>query len=245
MTPNTRVAVSALRTRFDLLYGIYNPRHIGSNPMRPWSQHAAAEPAKRYFGNAIDIAHQDWGYSTNTKHQAELDKVYTYLDTRRDELNIRQILWRVRNHFNHIHVDFWPKMADNWWRKHPTKGGPVVVVYENGDKGDTYGELVPPPPPPEEEPMTLQAGDSGNAVRYYQKAINAWEGDLTVDGKYGFLTERAVKEYQVAADLESTGVIDGVTGFLLGRYGLPEPEVQEAVQFEVETVEVVKKVRVL
>ena len=94
--------------------------------------------------------------------------------------------------------------------------------------------------------MSLKLGDSGNAVFYYQKAINNWQGGLVaVDGVYGAQTEQGVKEYQKAADLESTGVIDGVTGFLLGRYALPEPTAQEAVQFEVETVEVVRKVRVL
>ncbi len=218
-SPNARTAITALGS-FDLRFGVYNPRHISSNPLRPWSQHAGAEPAQRYYGNAIDIVHNDYGYTNKPEHQAELDEVYVYLDSRRSLLSIRQILWRVRSHYDHIHCDFYPAMADEFWRKHPTKGGPVVVRRRDGSLGSTYG-TAPPPPPPKEDEMTLKPGDSGNAVSYYQKAINAWgRTTIAVDGEYGALTEQAVEQYQKAADLETTGVIDGVTAFLLGRYNL-------------------------
>ncbi len=194
-TPNVRRTITALRDRFDLLYGVYNPRHIGSNPLRPWSQHAAAESAKGYFGNGIDIVHIDYGYSDDPRHQAELDKVYAYLDAHRDELGIRQILWRVRSHFNHIHVDFWPKMADEFWRRHPTKGGPVVVRYEDGTLGDTYGGLLPAPPPPPSnmDDMFCAFGDTDSEnVRYWQRRMNRVGGGLTVDGGYGKKTQASV-----------------------------------------------------
>lgn len=176
-TPNTRRAITAMRARFDLLYGVYNPRHIGSNPLRRWSQHAGAEPAQAYYGNAADIVHIQYGYNKDPRHQAELDKVYAYLDAHRDELSIRQVLWRVPAHFDHIHVDFWPKMADEFWRRHPTKGGPVVVRYEDGTLGDTYGGLIPAPPPPpsnmEDDIMFCKRGETSEIVLMWQYLLQA------------------------------------------------------------------------
>lgn len=70
--------------------GYYNRRKIRP-PSSAWSQHA--------YGNA-----QDLGGDVQ-----RLDLVAAWLDANRRRLNIRTLLWRVANHFDHIHVDFNPK----------------------------------------------------------------------------------------------------------------------------------------
>lgn len=77
------------------------------------------------------------------------------------------------------------------------------------------GGIIPPTPEPEGAEM-LKRGDSGNAVRKHQEALNGW-GDLGLDpdGKFGPDTETGVKKYQRAADLDQTGVIGAITSPLL------------------------------
>ena len=59
-----------------------------------------------------------------------------------------------------------------------------------------------------EAEIFLQPGMKGEAVRYYQERLIA-AGYLTgsADGSYGSKTENAVKQFQLAHDLEPTGVI--------------------------------------
>jgi len=86
---------------------------------------------------------------------------------------------------------------------------------KSGIDWDTVGGV-----PDMEDEMVLKKGDSGNAVRLFQQALNtqgAGEG-LTADGDFGSLTEAAEKRYQGAAQVDKSGVIDGVTAALLVRY---------------------------
>lgn len=75
----------------------------------------------------------------------------------------------------------------------------------------------------EETEMVLKLGDSGNAVKLFQRTLNAQGagGGMAADGIYGTATEAAVKRYQLAANLPQTGEIDGITGALLSRYDDP------------------------
>ena len=67
--------------------GIYNRRKIaGTNR---WSEHA--------YGNAVDIGVPNLVYG---------DMVRRYLAGNRGRFNIRTLLWRVRSHYDHVHVDF-------------------------------------------------------------------------------------------------------------------------------------------
>lgn len=54
--------------------------------------------------------------------------------------------------------------------------------------------------------LELQVGDEGFAVKVLQEQL-----DLEADGKFGPLTEEAVREVQLDAGLEPTGVVDGPT----------------------------------
>lgn len=70
--------------------GQYNRRYIAGKLI--WSQHA--------WGNAPDI-HVD--------NLRDGDVIFGWLVSNKEALGIRQILWRVSGHYDHLHVDVWPK----------------------------------------------------------------------------------------------------------------------------------------
>ncbi len=238
-TPNCQIVESAVLAAFpDARFGRYNCRHIGSNPLRSWSQHAGSEPARRYFSNALDIWHVDHKPAgkpadSSPAHQAWLRAVRAFITLHfGGHVGIvDQMLGPGDNaaHANHIHMSTWPKMKSNFWYRPPCKGGELVVIYEDGSKGDTFGDPPPPPPPPTlENDMALRRNDTGNAVRKMQKGLLAWNpGSLPapgIDGVYGSDTEAAVSAYQKASDLDETqdfdilGVADPTTiAFILSN----------------------------
>ncbi len=71
----------------------------------------------------------------------------------------------------------------------------------------------------EEDEMTVKRGDRGTAVTLFQEALKAWNPRALprfgADGDFGEETEIWVANFQQALDLESRGVIDGVTAALL------------------------------
>ena len=155
VTPNCQIIESAVLAAFpDALFGHFNCRHIGSNPLRSWSQHAASEPARRYYSNASDIWNKNHVDSkgrpdVSSAHQAWLRAVRAFITLNYGAL-IDQMLGPGDNkaHANHIHMSTFPKMKSSWWYKPPCKGGKLVVIYEDGTTGDTFGDAVPPPPSP-------------------------------------------------------------------------------------------------
>ena len=70
--------------------------------------------------------------------------------------------------------------------------------------------------------MSLSKGDQGNAVTKHQQGLIAWNPDALpesgADGDFGNETVEWVKNYQRAADLDQTGIIDGVTSALIVSY---------------------------
>jgi hypothetical protein len=70
------------------------------------------------------------------------------------------------------------------------------------------GEPMPSgsePPPP-----TLRLGSHGEAVRDWQRALNAWredDADLATDGAFGRITEARTKMFQAAMGLHADGVV--------------------------------------
>lgn len=75
---------------------------------------------------------------------------------------------------------------------------------------------------PGDDEMSLKLGDKGNAVRKHQQGLIAWDENALPkfkdDGDFGGETELWVNNYQRAADLDQTGVIDGVTSALIISY---------------------------
>jgi len=82
----------------DVKFGVTNCRPIAGTST--WSQHS--------WSNAIDIFFSEYG-DTSPTHQAQIDEVAVWLREHEAELDIRVFLWKTKNHYDHIHLDFWPK----------------------------------------------------------------------------------------------------------------------------------------
>ncbi len=178
--------------------GIYNCRHIGNDPARPWSAHA--------WATALDL---NWQQNPAGRR----------LVTDMPQAMIKE-LQSVKT-VSGVYVWMWggdwdrdPRTGHSYWDAmhweiiaHPLDlmsgfgvTGPLVSTPEDGDE------------------MTLKQGDRGNAVKAIQKELNRWNPPLSLveDGIFGLRTEVALKEYQKAADLPLSGVGDSLTlSFLL------------------------------
>lgn len=93
ITDPCRTAREELFDRFPALVdgGYYNRRKIAGTQI--WSQHA--------WGNATDLFGP----------RSVLDAVAKHCRDNKTRLNIRNILWWVKNHYDHIHLDFNPKQT--------------------------------------------------------------------------------------------------------------------------------------
>jgi hypothetical protein len=203
-TPNTQQVADRLEAKFPnmLRFEFFNRRHIGSNPLRRWSQHAGNQPERGWYGNAGDIF----------APTPVLDLVYAYLNNRRSELRIRTLLWRVKDHYDHIHYDTWPMMKDNWWYRPPPKGT-LITIEQDGSVHNTFAT-------DEEGDIVLRLGDNNELVRWYQALLNHAGVDppVVVDGAFGKKTEAAVKQYQGTLKLEQDGMINGTLAGKLSSF---------------------------
>jgi hypothetical protein len=219
-TPNIRILETAVLRQFpDARFGRFNCRHIGSNSLRPWSQHAGSEPATASYGNALDISHQAYHGKVNAAHTAWLRSVYRYIRNHQTEFQVDQLLGPGdAGHDNHVHASTWPKMRSVFWYKPPCRGGNLQVEYKDGTTGTTFG--IPPPPPPNMgDEMAYRRNDTGHSIARMQEALLAWNPNSLpqwgVDGDYGAEAEAAVKAYQLAAQLDQ--VVDTVLGVCDGN----------------------------
>ncbi len=225
-TPNCQIVESAVLAAFpDARFGRFNCRHIGSNPMRSWSQHAGSEPARRYFANALDIWHVDHKLAgkpadSSPAHQTWLRAVRAFITLNYGVL-IDQMLGPGDNraHANHIHISTFPKMKSNWWYRPPCKGGSLIVIYEDGTTGDTFGD--PPSPIMEDAmwPLKLNDGKPGSRaykfddVMFLQKRLRRLGQSLKTDGFCGPVTIAA------ASNVSGLTLTDEVTGEAGERIG--------------------------
>ena len=101
-------------------FGRYNCRPISGSST--WSQHS--------WNNGRDIyPPKEISYADNREeYQAFLDEVNQFITENFEALNIRIRLWRVKNHYNHIHVDFWPR----GWSAPPCTGSASRYKYPDG-----------------------------------------------------------------------------------------------------------------
>ena len=99
-TPAAEYSEKELIARFDsMIIGIgqYNRRKIsGTNK---WSEHS--------WGNGLDL-HVSVG-TADPVEKANGDTIAGWLGDHAVELGVRNVLWWRKNHFDHIHVDFYPR----------------------------------------------------------------------------------------------------------------------------------------
>jgi hypothetical protein len=192
-TPPTEQAMNVLRAHFPGIdFGIYNRRKISGSSR--WSQHS--------WPNALDLYGPD--KSSSAEDQAFLDEVYQFLRAHWDSLNLKVALWRVRNHYNHIHIDFWPSGygtpslirggSDNRYRYPDGSIRAETVLINTFDL----------------EEDIMQNGDEGLRVVAVQNQLMALGYELPeygADGDYGDETVEAVKAFQTDTELDVDGVL--------------------------------------
>lgn len=120
-TPHVQAIVDDLEGRFDgIRVGAWKCRRIAGR--LDWSQHAYTEG--EYEGNAADIFPWSMGQG---------DEIAAYIRTLP---NVKVVLWRVKNHYDHVHFDTWPTGVGT----PPCKGGKLRVEHEDGRIGRTFKE---------------------------------------------------------------------------------------------------------
>lgn len=98
-TPAAERCELAVLNRFGGLLksvGQYNRRKISGSST--WSQHS--------WGNGLDFMVKG---STTAEWKKNGDPIFAFLNANRKALGIRVLLWQVKDHYNHIHADFWGK----------------------------------------------------------------------------------------------------------------------------------------
>ena len=75
---------------------------------------------------------------------------------------------------------------------------------------------------------TVRRGNSGEYVLLMQKALNEHGASIDADGKFGKLTEAAVKQFQTSNGLKADGICGHKTWAVLGVQAAPEaPEIPD------------------
>lgn len=166
----------------------------GVRPIRggtAWSSHA--------FGAAVDL-----GYKHDDR-PIILDKVIPWMIANSGELGIQRI-------HDYIEKRYW-QAGQGWIMRPPGIGGLWLHVEITPEKwSDLAGvtkALGGKPVPTSSVPYpgrTLKAGSSGKAVEAVQAALG-----LKVDGKFGPVTEKAVRKYQESHNLVTDGCVGPVT----------------------------------
>jgi hypothetical protein len=138
-------------------------------------------------------------------------------------------------------------IAAMWWL-HENFGGGAIEPHSKYRSTSCCGDALrnaikagssatkPQTSTPRSEDETMKLNDTGNAVKFFQRALLAFGaprkdaeklpngktwGDARrygADGDYGSTTEAMVRAYQSAAGVEVTGAIGGVTAALLAEY---------------------------
>ena len=126
-TPETQQIVDAVVDEFGsrVRVGAWNCRPIAGTLI--WSQHAYTENPETgviYEGNAADI------FPTNLLVG---DQVHGFIQRNYPD-TVAHLLWRVKNHFDHVHVDTWPQ----GYGTPPCRGGSLRVQHRDGSIGRTF-----------------------------------------------------------------------------------------------------------
>lgn len=169
MTPNCQTIADWILARYpDAEIQTTNCRKIAGT--LTWSQHS--------WANALDIF----------LPVRDLDELAPLL---RAEFgpHIAHLLWRVKDHFDHIHLDPWPQ----GYAKPPCAGGTLRVKHKDGRIGTQFTDDIAPTEP--EVPMfPITPTSAVEDIRLLQDRLNRVYGaGLVEDGVYGSTTAAAVK----------------------------------------------------
>ena len=152
-TPNVQHIVDDVLDRFPgTSVGAWACRRIAGT--LTWSQHSWTDG--RWEGNAADV----FAWRNGRPNMSLLDAVYGYLESAYP-MTTAHTLWRVKNHYDHVHFDTWPQ----GFGKPPCQGGSLIVVNRDGSFSKHFHYSI-------EDDMPLTAEDkawiSGEISRQLQ-----------------------------------------------------------------------------
>jgi TP901 family phage tail tape measure protein len=165
-SPNANFYRQSVQMAWPLLRfaGIYNRRFIAGTHI--WSQHA--------YGNAVDEMVPSLGYG---------DMVYAWARAHSGLFHLAHLLWRVPDHFNHIHADFWPQGIGT----PRANGGPIyepIVGMGKSGRMYSFGEKGP------EWVSKFPTGGAGHTFNFYgihqhdaDEIVRAINWELATDGR--------------------------------------------------------------
>lgn len=156
MTKAATLLQEHLKQRWpDLTFEGYNCRPIAGT--RQWSQHSwPGSNAQDIFGST-----------------ARLDQVAAYLRVNKVRFGIKTILWRVKDHYDHVHADMWPTgygtpPCGRGRERYQYSDGKIVSASGgNVAPQGTFGSVVVPIP---EDEMTLTDARIDVASAWYAKS---------------------------------------------------------------------------
>jgi len=194
-TPAAEYCEQQVLARFDdeiIGIGQYNRRPIAGTKV--WSQHS--------WGNALDL-HVSVGRA-DAVEKANGDRIAKWLRSNKTALGVKAVIWWTTSHYDHIHVDFWPKGHST-----PPKSttGVGYFKYSNGVVKRSSIQTIPMQGKGlgEHEMAVMQVEDVQEALNAAgHKGANGKK--LTVDGIYGPNTKHAL-----VAAYRSGGSTGGLT----------------------------------
>lgn len=203
-TPNAERYMTAIR-KSDWLWEIiqfYNCRKIAGSSS--WSQHSESNGLDIFVTKEKGDALVDWTLDTVETSAGPM--------TRWDAYGVRTMLWwgksvrtgnAVSDHFDHIHIDFWPKMQNISSYVPPCKGGSLLVVHKDGTTAKSWSLWPAHEIYEEEKLVAIKEGATGFTVILIQQSLNRWNTKgatdpfpLVEDGVFGAKTTTAVELFQ-------------------------------------------------